>query len=155
MIKLGITSSLRNCQSNFTENYNRKRTSDIKNVKQASDCFEPSSEGKEALKNSKKTEEKYYDLAKIMNIHEKGFHEIPTREESDYYWAARKSNPELDSYLYERDKAEALKFVGEVQSILMKVVSGQPLTPEEEEMVKNDPVLQQEIQIRKNSYPLR
>ena len=37
----------------------------------------------------------------------------------------------------------------------MKVVSGQPLTPEEEEMVKNDPVLQQEIQIRKNSYPLR
>jgi len=47
------------------------------------------------------------------------------------------------------DKADALKLVGNVQTILMKAVSGESLTKEEQEMVNSDPALQQEIQRRK------
>lgn len=95
-----------------------------------------------------------YDINKVMEIHKKGFSQVPSKEESDYYWAARKSDPELDAALYEQDKAEALKFVGQVQNILMKAMTGQPLTPEEQEMVKNDPMLQQEIEMRKSKVDM-
>ena len=94
-------------------------------------------------------EAKAYDLSKVMQIHEKGFHTVPSKEESEYYWAARKSDPALDSALYEKDKAAALTVVAQVQTILMKASMGQKLTPEEEEMVKSDPQLQHEIQSRK------
>lgn len=93
-------------------NYNTKNAHNTEKVGSTSDYFEISSEGKEMLKISKKMEENSYTFAKVMEIHEKGFHKVPTKEESDYYWAARKSDPELYSYLYERDKAEALKLVG-------------------------------------------
>lgn len=149
MIKIGVNSVITSYQSNSMK-YNTKNAHNTEKVESASDYFEISYEGKEMLKISKKMEENSYNFAKVMEIHEKGFNKVPTKEESDYYWAARKSDPELDSYLYEKDKAEALKFVGQVQAILMKAVSGQPLTPEEEKMVKNDPALQQEIQMRKS-----
>lgn len=110
------------------------------------DSIEISQEAKEAFKNST---ENSYDFKEIMRIHEKGFKEIPSQEESDYYWNARKNNEELDTFLYEKDKGEALKLMGKVQAILMKAVTGVPLTKEEEEMVKEDPSLRQEIELRK------
>ena len=149
MIKIEINSVKTSYPLN-SKNHSAKNMHNTEKVGSTSDYFEVSSDGKEMLKISKKMEGNSYHLDKVMEIHEKGFHKVPTKEESDYYWAARKSNPELDSYLYERDKAEALKLMGQVQSILMKVISGQPLTPEEEKMVKNDPALQQEIQMRKS-----
>ncbi|KGM94386.1 hypothetical protein IRP63_04970 [Clostridium botulinum] len=136
MIKMDINSKIMTYQSNSVTNCNTKKPSNTKNIERTYDYFELSSEGKS------------YNLAKVMEIHEKGFHKIPSKEESDYYWAARKSDPELDARLYERDKAEALKFIGQVQTILMKTSSGQKLTPDEEKMVKNDPNLQQAIQMR-------
>lgn len=90
-----------------------------------------------------------YDFNKLMTIHEKSIKEIPTKEESDYYWQARRSDKDLDAYLYQSDKSEALKIMGKVQNILMKATTGQPLTKEEEDMVKEDPMLRQEMENRK------
>lgn len=90
------------------------------------DSLELSEEGLLAGK-TEQSEVKDYDLSKIMELHEKGFHQRLSKEESDYYWNARRNDPELDARLYAQDKAEALKVVGQVQTLLMKVTNGQQL----------------------------
>lgn len=90
-----------------------------------------------------------YDMSKIMRIHDDSKKQIPGKADSDYYWNARANDKALDQSLYDMDKAEALQFVGQVQSILMKAVSGQKLTSEEQQMVDSDPALAQEIETRK------
>ncbi|BBF43499.1 hypothetical protein lbkm_2187 [Lachnospiraceae bacterium KM106-2] len=148
MMKIGANSKIANYNMDVTANSSTKKK-DLKKAGSTADCLELSADGIKALKNSK-SEEKSYDLAKVLAIHEKGFHEIPSREESDYYWEARRNDPALDARLYAEDKAEAIKFVGQVQTILMKARSGQKLTPEEKALVQNDPFLKQEIELRKS-----
>ena len=116
------------------------------------DTVELSAEGLAASENSaaqSSSSSASYDMSEIMRIHQKGKSEIPTKEESDYYWNVRENDPALDAELDAMDKADALKLVGNVQTILMKAVSGESLTKEEQEMVNSDPALQQEIQRRK------
>ena len=55
--------------------------------------------------------------------------------------------------LYEQDKAEAMEFVNNAQRILRKMGSGQKLTKEERDMVKNDLRLQKKI-AKKTEKPL-
>lgn len=76
--------------------------------------------------------QKGFDLGKVMQIHEKGFKEVPTREESKYYWAARKADPELDQFLYDQDKAKALAEVAATQNLLVKATMGLKLTQDEQ-----------------------
>ena len=97
---------------------------------------------------------KSYDLAKVLEIHQKRADQTATKDEVDYYWNARASDPKLDAQLYEQDKAEALSFVGQVQNILMKATSGQKLSAEEQKMVDSDPALRQEIELRKSRAAL-
>lgn len=102
--------------------------------------------------NDKKTDnekDKPYDMTKIMEIHEKGFHNIPSKEESDYYHNARKNDPNLDRYLYEKDKSKILGEVADIQSILLKALTGAKMTAKEEKMIKDDPDLKLEIEMRK------
>ncbi|MDD3239433.1 MAG: hypothetical protein PHW47_04985 [Lachnospira sp.] len=101
----------------------------------------------EDMKSSQATERKAVNEKDTFVSSEAGMKAL--REKSDYYWNARRNNPELDRALYDQDKAEALKDVAKVQNIVMKVVSGQQLTPEEQEMVNNDPMLQMELERRK------
>lgn len=145
MIKINSNgiSSQTHLQSSKTISYKKQ------NSHKATSLSKPSSPLTNPKNHPSASEEKNYDLKEVLRIHKKGFSEIPTKKESDYYWSARKSDPELDQWLYEKDKAEALKFVNTVQSILLKASSGTPLTKEEEALVKNDPVLQQEIMRRK------
>ena len=91
--------------------------------------------------------ESSYDLNHILEIHNK---KIRTQAEIDEEHAARKSDPKLDSMLYEQDKAEALDFISKVQQILRKAMSGQSLTKEEQEMIKNDPNLAMEVNNRRS-----
>jgi len=110
-------------------------------VAEEQDSVEISSEGMKAS----------YDLTRVMRIHKESKSEIPSKEDSDYYWNARANNKDLDQSLYDADKADAMKFVMQVQSILMKAVSGQKLSPEEQAMVNSDPALAQEISRRKSA----
>ncbi|MDO5517888.1 MAG: hypothetical protein Q4F66_10045 [Clostridium sp.] len=115
------------------------------------DQIEISDEGKAVLdaENNNKVNAvsgKPYDLKRILELHYK---KDRTMDEAYEESAARKADPELDAALYAADKAEALEIVGKVQNILMKASSGQKLTPEEEKMVEEDPVLQQAIQLKK------
>lgn len=119
--------------------------------KQKQDGLEISSEA-QALLNKQQAisnDEKKYDLNTIMQLHKK---ENKTPEELELYRTARRNDSQLDVALYEMDKAEALEFVGKVQNILLKALTNQKLTPEEQEMVKEDFHLQQEIQRRKSPY---
>lgn len=115
-------------------------------AKSETDILTLSIEGKEALKNS---EEKSYDLKKVMEIRKKESMQAATKEESAYVRAARKSDPKLDAKLYAEDKAKVMEEVSRIQSILMKALTGQPLTKGEEELVKNDPALAQEVAKKK------
>lgn len=115
------------------------------------DQIEISDEAKAALdaENNNKvnaTGGKPYDLKRILELHYKKDRTMADAYEES---AARKADPELDAALYAADKAEALEVVGKVQAILMKATFGQKLTPEEEKMVKEDPLLQQAIQLKK------
>lgn len=122
------------------------------------DVVDLSAAGRAALAGTDSTETadasassgKSYDLAKVLEIREKRAQQTATQDEIDYYWNARESDPSLDSQLYEQDKAEVLSFVSQVQNILMKAVSGQKLTAEEQKMVDGDPALRQEIELRKS-----
>lgn len=148
MINIGTNPILSAYQANSAKN--TSSASNIKEKATSATVGDPyrvdiSTAGKEASANNKS-----YDLAKVMQIHEKGFKQVPTKEESDYYWSARKSDPALDARLYEQDKAAALKEVADIQALLMKASLGQKLTPAEEKLVKNDPALQQEMQIRRS-----
>lgn len=106
------------------------------------DKIEISNKGREFFKIEHFTKDKTYDLAKVLDIHKKGFSQIPSREESEYYWNARKSDPVLDQALYDSDKAKILEEMIAIKLILMKIATGQALTEEEKEMVKKDPNLQ-------------
>ena len=124
-------------------NPGKRDTSFDATPKKSRDVLEISSEGQKAAKQSKG-----YELSEVMDIHEKRAAGEASKEEIEYYWRARENDPALDTQLYEQDKAEAMEFVNNVQRILRKVESGQKLTKEEREMVKNDPALQQEIKKR-------
>ncbi len=119
-------------------------SSDVKKQEDSKqDTVEISKEGLDAA--NEQNSDKSYDLDKVLQLHKKGFEQMLSKEESDYYWNARRSDPALDRALYDSDKADALKDIAKVQGILLKAVSGQKLTPEEEKMVREDPMLQQEI----------
>lgn len=110
------------------------------------DTVELSGQGMAALTQTGSTAQqgKSYDLDQILQLHAKSkTTEGLTKAESDTYWAARASDPQLDASLYAADKADALNFVGKVQTILMKLRTGQKLTPQEQKMVDDDPMLQQ------------
>ena len=124
-------------------NPGKRDTSFDATPKKSRDVLEISSEGQKAAKQSKG-----YERSEVMDIHQKRAAVEASEEEIEYYWRARENDPALDTQLYEQDKAEAMEFVNNVQRILRKVESGQKLTKEEREMVKNDPALQQEIKKR-------
>lgn len=86
-----------------------------------------------------------YDPGEAWELHQKQKEHALSPEENEYYHSARRNDPKLDIAMYESDKAEVLKEVGQVQNILMKASNGQELTQEEKEMVRNDPALQMEI----------
>lgn len=86
-----------------------------------------------------------YDPGEAWELHQKQKEHALSPEENEYYHSARRNDPKLDIAMYESDKAEVLKEVGQVQNILMKASNGQELTEEEKEMVRNDPALQMEI----------
>lgn len=148
MISVGMSSILDSYQT-YESKQSTKFSKADQEKKDTRDSLELSEEGQQAIAQSKTKQEKKYDLAKVMAIHEKGFSQIPTREESDYYWEARRNDQALDASLYASDKAKALKEVSQVQTILMKAITGQPLTPEEEQMVKEDPMLKQQYELKK------
>lgn len=105
----------------------------------------------QAVSKSVRYDPKTYDMSEIMRIHKKGFHEIPTREESDYYWNVRKENPDLDQYLYDMDKAKVLKEIDEIQMLLIKASHGDKLTEKERIMLAKDPILAMEFKAQKKS----
>lgn len=100
-------------------------------------------------------DKKSYQLSEVMRIHEKGFHEIPTPQESEYYWTARKSDPSLDQQLYDMDKAKVLKEVDEIQKLLLKASRGEQLTEKEKAMLEKDPILAVEFESRKRKTVLK
>ena len=118
--------------------------------KQNTDVVDISAAGREALQKSGDTTGRSYDLAKVLQIHEKRAQQTASKDEIDYYWKARESDPALDAQLYAQDKAQVLDFVNQVQSILLKATTGAKLTPEEQRMVEQDPALQQEIALRQS-----
>lgn len=128
------------------------KTVGYKNIKgQVTDSITISKEGFKALNDKQSGEVKEsYDAKKVMELHEKYKNGTITEEENEYYKNARKNNPALDVSLYEADKAEALDFVAKVQAIILKSMTGQKLTSEEQQMVDSDPALSQEIEKRKS-----
>lgn len=150
----GATAAYYQAQARSGAGAKTNGSADSTHSAESGDALEISAAGKQAMEKANSSE-KNYDLAAVMQIHAKRTQqEMPTPEESEYYWSARAGDPELDAQLYEQDKAEALSFVGKVQSILMKVASGQKLTAEEAEMVRSDPALAQEVQRRQSQSQL-
>ena len=147
MNKIVRNQSIINYQRDLKTNGTKSEVTKSDNYKKR-DYFEMSEQGRVLFSMMKDLKKMGYDFNRLMDIHEKAYRQAPTKEENDYYWEARKASKELDLYLYERDRKETLEFLGQNQRILMKMNLNLPLTVDELDLIKDSPILDQEIKIQ-------
>lgn len=94
------------------------------------------------------------DSSRIWSLHIKQETSTLTPEEFEEYHFARKTNQALDSALYERDKAKALEEMLDSQTIIMKLLRGEKLSPKEQQMLKENPALRERVQMEKSKQQL-
>lgn len=106
--------------------------------------------GYETYTKSKEAKEiNQIDTSRIWSLHLKKEKTSLTPDEFEEYHTARKSNESLDRALYERDKAKALEEIFDIQLLILKALRGEKLTEKEKKMIEEDPMLKQEIEMRK------
>ncbi|MUV06950.1 hypothetical protein GOP80_07150 [Planococcaceae bacterium Storch 2/2-2] len=94
------------------------------------------------------------DRAHIWSLHEKKKTSTLTLAETEIYHTARKTNETLDRALYEHDKAEMFEELFNVQSVVMKLIRGERLSPKEREQLERDPNFREEVRMHYTNQQL-